>query len=189
TLLLRKIQLSGIRGNLNIFSNSFKGLNFHRPLKVFTKHQINSFANLNKLRWFEDRTNSENIYTRNKIRNHLTNKNNNKKLKSYYKSLGDIDELDNFLDLLIIKNQGFLSIQKSIFDKLPLVIKKHLIYKVLILTVPIDSIRSINIENIFDIVTKSSNANKKRSIKGGFIQFSKLLINFIQIKPFKENNL
>ena len=189
TLLLRKIQLSGIRGNLNIFSNSFNGLNFHRPLKVFTKNQINTFANFNKLRWFEDRTNSENIYTRNKIRNHLINKKHSEELKSYYQSLGDIDDLEKFLDLLIIENQDSISIQKFIFDKLPLVIKKHLLYKVLILIAPIDSIRSVNIDNICAIVDKSSNFNKKRSIKGGFIQVSELLINFIQIQPFKQKNL
>ena len=190
TLLLRKIQLSGIRGNLNIFSNSFNGLNFHRPLKVFTKNQINTFANFNKLRWFEDRTNSENIYTRNKIRNHLINKKHSEELKSYYQSLGDIDDLEKFLDLLIIKNQGSISIQKFIFDKLPLVIKKHLLYKVLILIAPIDSIRSVNIDNICAIVDKSSNFNNTyNNIPEKSNQLNIYNLDFFQPKLFEEIKL
>ena len=99
-------------------------------------------------------------------------------LKSYYQSLGDIDDLEKFLDLLIIENQDSISIQKFIFDKLPLVIKKHLLYKVLILIAPIDSIRSVNIDNICAIVDKSSNFNKKVLIFSSSIsKFQKIITN------------
>ena len=74
TFFLRKIQQSSLLGLSNIFSQKYKELKLHRPLKKFSKKQIKSYANKNKLIWFEDRTNLELDYTRNKIRNFLSSK-------------------------------------------------------------------------------------------------------------------
>ena len=71
TFFLRKIQQSGAPGLSNIFLQKYKNLNLHRPLKKYSKKQIKSYANKNKLIWFEDRSNLELDYTRNKIRNFL----------------------------------------------------------------------------------------------------------------------
>ena len=71
TFFLRKIQQSGTYGLSNIFIQKYKNLNLHRPLKKYSKKQIKSYANKNKLIWFEDRSNLELDYTRNKIRNFL----------------------------------------------------------------------------------------------------------------------
>ncbi len=71
TFFLRKIQQSGATGLSNIFLPKYKNLNLHRPLKKYSKKQIKSYANKNKLIWFEDRSNLELDYTRNKIRNFL----------------------------------------------------------------------------------------------------------------------
>ena len=60
-----------IGGLSNIFLQKYKNLNLHRPLKKYSKKQIKSYANKNKLIWFEDRSNLELDYTRNKIRNFL----------------------------------------------------------------------------------------------------------------------
>ena len=68
---MRKIQQSGAPGLSNIFLQKYKNLNLHRPLKKYSKKQIKSYAKKNKLIWFEDRSNLELDYTRNKIRNFL----------------------------------------------------------------------------------------------------------------------
>ena len=74
TYFLRKTQQSGAFGLSNIFLDKYKSLKLHRPLKKYTKKQIKSYANKNKLTWFEDRSNLELDYTRNKIRNFLYSK-------------------------------------------------------------------------------------------------------------------
>ena len=86
TFFMRKIQQSGTVGLSNIFSEKYKSLKIHRPLSKYTKKQIKSYANKNKLIWFEDRSNLEFDFTRNKIRhflysNKLFNKINNERLK------------------------------------------------------------------------------------------------------------
>ena len=189
TLLLRKIQLSGIKGNLNIFSNSYEGFNFQRPLKIFKKKDIMDFANQNQIRWYEDRTNVENIYTRNKIRNYLIKKKNYLVLNNYFKSLRNIVSIESLLMSFITITKDSISIEKGLYDQLPLIIKKHLLYKVFLMMSPIDTIRSKNIENALLIISKSSNLEKKRSVKAGFIYISHALIKFIQIQPFKQKKL
>ena len=75
TFFLRKIQQSGVFGLSNIFIQNYKGLILHRPLSKFPKKQIKSYAIRKKLIWFEDRSNLELEFTRNKIRNFLYSNN------------------------------------------------------------------------------------------------------------------
>ena len=71
TFFLRKIQQSSTFGLSNIFLRKHKDINLHRPLNKYSKKQIKSYANKNRLIWFEDKSNLELDYTRNKIRNFL----------------------------------------------------------------------------------------------------------------------
>ena len=71
TFFLRKIQQSSVFGLSNIFIQKYKEIKLHRPLKKYSKKQIKSYANKNSLIWFEDRSNLELEYTRNKIRYYL----------------------------------------------------------------------------------------------------------------------
>ncbi len=71
TFFMRKIQQSNSAGLSNIFSLEYKGLKLHRPLNKYSKNQIKIYANQKKLIWFEDRSNYELNYTRNKIRHFL----------------------------------------------------------------------------------------------------------------------
>ena len=75
TFFMRKIQQSGNAGLSNIFLKNYKDIKLHRPLHIYSKNQIKNYANLNKLIWFEDRSNSEIDYTRNKIRKYLHDNN------------------------------------------------------------------------------------------------------------------
>ena len=71
TFFMRKIQQSSAFGLSNIFIQNYNEIKLHRPLKKYSKKQIKSHANKNRLVWFEDRSNLELEYTRNKIRNYL----------------------------------------------------------------------------------------------------------------------
>ena len=59
TYFMRKTQQSGAAGLSNIFLDKYKSLKLHRPLKKYTKKQIKSYALLNRLKWFDDRSNLE----------------------------------------------------------------------------------------------------------------------------------
>ncbi len=72
TFFMRKIQQSGTAGLSKIFLSKYKGVKLHRPLIHYTKKQIKNYAISNKLIWFEDRSNLELDYTRNKIRHFLS---------------------------------------------------------------------------------------------------------------------
>ena len=74
TFFLRKIQQSNTLGLSNIFLRKHKDIKLHRPLTKYSKKQIQSYAKKNKLIWFEDRSNLELDYTRNKIRYFLYSK-------------------------------------------------------------------------------------------------------------------
>ena len=71
TFFMRKIQQSSAFGLSNIFIQKYNEIKLHRPLKKYSKKQIKRHANKNRLVWFEDRSNLELEYTRNKIRSYL----------------------------------------------------------------------------------------------------------------------
>ena len=56
TFFLRKIQQSSTPGLSNIFLKKYKDIKLHRPLIKYSKKQIKSYSNKNKLIWFEDLT-------------------------------------------------------------------------------------------------------------------------------------
>ena len=93
TYMMRKSQQSGILGLSEIFSKKIHDLNIHRPLVYFNKDQINEYAIRNKIRWFEDRTNLELDYSRNKIRSFLKSKRTSKKIDNERKLYQDIISL------------------------------------------------------------------------------------------------
>ena len=75
TFFMRKIQQSGNAGLSNIFLKNYNDIRLHRPLDKYTKKNIKNYANKKKLLWFEDRSNFEIDFTRNKIRKYLYDNN------------------------------------------------------------------------------------------------------------------
>jgi tRNA(Ile)-lysidine synthetase-like protein len=107
---LRKIQSSNIFGLSNIFNEQIDSLNIHRPLVYFTKDKIRSYAKKNKLLWFEDRSNFELDYTRNKVRHYFSlNSNVAKVIEREIVSLNDIEIVKKFYTNFFFKisNQKF----------------------------------------------------------------------------------
>ena len=93
---LRKIQSSNVLGLSNVFNEKFEKLNIHRPLVKYSKKQIKSYAGKNKLIWFEDRSNFELDYTRNKVRSYLSS---NSKISQFIKK-----DMSNYQDMKYLVN-------------------------------------------------------------------------------------
>ena len=93
---LRKIQSSNVLGLSNVFNEKFEKLNIHRPLVKYSKKQIKAYAGKNKLIWFEDRSNFELDYTRNKVRSYLSS---NSKISQSIKK-----DMSNYQDMKYLVN-------------------------------------------------------------------------------------
>jgi len=181
---IRKIQSSNVLGLSNIFNEKIDGLNIHRPLVCYTKKLIKIYAIKNNLIWFEDRSNFELDYTRNKIRSYLTL--NNKISKTIEKEIQNYRNIENIVNFYScyfvrltnhrfeIKFQNFKRLNKtlqtiavqSLYYSLRLSIKKQ----------P----RNENILNFIEIVSGfNKNMRLKRSVFGGKIGFfeEKLCLN------------
>ena len=172
TFFMRKIQQSGTAGLSNIFLEKYRNIKLHRPLNKYTKKQIKTYANRNKLIWFEDRTNLELEFTRNKIRhfiysNKLFSKINQERLifskashiKSFYKNFFKSEknkifeiELEKFNNLN--ENLKYLAIQSFYYEN------RYLLKK---------QIRDENIRNFIRILNSNIQNGKKRSIFSGKI--------------------
>jgi len=172
TFFMRKIQQSGTVGLSNIFSEKYRNIKLHRPLNKYTKKQIKTYANRNKLIWFEDRTNLELEFTRNKIRhfiysNKLFSKINQERLifskasyiRSLYKNFFKSEknkifeiELEKFNNLN--ENLKYLAIQSFYYEN------RYLLKK---------QIRDENIRNFIRILNSNIQNGKKRSIFSGKI--------------------
>ncbi len=182
--LLRKTQSSNVLGLSNIFNEKIDGMNIHRPLVYFTKKQIEIYAKKNKLIWFNDRSNNELKYSRNKIRSYLKSNQKisiiiEKEIKSYQEIANIVNFYTSYFVRLTnkkfeIKSQKFRHLNKtlqtiavqSLYYSLRLSLKKQ----------P----RNENIMNFIEVVSLSQqNLRVKRSVFGGKVGFfeKKLCLN------------
>ena len=172
TFFMRKIQQSSTLGLSNIFSKDYKGIKLHRPLSKYSKKQIENYANIKKLIWFEDRSNLELDYTRNKIRyflseNKLWSKINKDRLlfsginitqslhQNIFKKIQnkifyiDLEKFNNLNEnLKFITAQSFYHEHRNILKK---------------------QIRDENIRNFIKILTDKFHKGKERSVFSGKI--------------------
>jgi len=93
---LRKIQSSNVLGLSNVFQEKFEKLNIHRPLVKYSKKQIKAYTQKNKLIWFEDRSNFELDYSRNKVRSYLSS--NSKISQSIEKDMWNYQDMKYLVD-------------------------------------------------------------------------------------------
>lgn len=181
---LRKIQSSNVLGLSNVFNEKFEKLNIHRPLVKYSKKQIKAYAQKNKLIWFEDRSNFELDYSRNKVRSYLSsNSKISQSIKKDMRNYQDMKYLVNFYSSYFerlskkrfeIKVQEFKHLNKtlqtiavqSLYYGLRLSLKKQ----------P----RNENINNFIEAVLGPNHKFRvKKSVFGGKIGFfgKKLCLN------------
>ena len=181
---LRRIQSSNALGLSNIFNGKIDGLNIHRPLVNNSKKQIKTYARKNNLIWFEDRSNIELDYTRNKIRSYFTsNSKISKFIEKDIKNYQNIEYMVNFYSTYFerlskkrfeIKFQEFNRLNKTLQ-----MIAVQSLYYVLRLNLKKQP-RNINILNFIEVVSGfNHNLTLNRSVFGGKIGFfgKKLCLN------------
>jgi len=72
TLLLRLMRGTGPRGLAAMAASRALGLgNLHRPLLMFSRTELESYANAHQLTWVNDESNADNHYDRNFLRNQV----------------------------------------------------------------------------------------------------------------------
>ena len=181
---LRKIQSSNVLGLSNIFNEKFEKLNIHRPLVTYTKKQIKVYARKNNLIWFEDRSNFELDYTRNKIRSYLIS--NPKISKSIEK------DLKNYLDLECLLNFNSYYFKRLSKKRFEIRVLEFMRLNKTLQTIAVQSLyyslrlnlkkqpRNENIINFIQVVSGfNHNIRLKRSVFSGKIGFfgKKLCLN------------
>ena len=172
TFFLRKIQQSNATGLSNIFLQKYKDLKLHRPLNKYSKKQIKNYATRNRLIWFEDRTNLELDYTRNKIRNFLYSKKLFNKINSERLNFSNIFYINSwhqnifkrkrnkFFEIetekfnLLNENLKFFTVQSFYYEQ------RHLFKK---------QIRDENIRNFIKILKVHLTNSKEMSVFSGKI--------------------
>ena len=181
---LRKIQSSNVLGLSNVFNEKFEKLNIHRPLITYSKKQIKVYARKNNLIWFEDRSNFELDYTRNKVRSYLSsNSKISQSIKNDMSNYQDMKYLVNFYSYYFerlsekrfeIKVQEFKQLNKSLQT-----IAVQSFYYGLRLSLKKQP-RNENINNFVEAVLGlNHNIRVKKSVFGGKIGFfeKKLCLN------------
>lgn len=146
TFLLNLFRGSGLHGltsipiRRKIAKNSF----VIRPLIHFTKKELINYAELRSLKWVEDKTNEDIIFTRNKIRNILipeieenynpnfvnTIERTSSIIKSTNQFVSDYTEA-NFKKIFITNSQNYVEINSQFLDSYPEIIQNEMIRKTL----------------------------------------------------------
>ena len=181
---LRKIQSSNVLGLSNVFQEKFEKLNIHRPLVKYSKKQIKAYAGKNKLIWFEDRSNFELDYTRNKVRSYLSsNSKISQSIKKDMSNYQDMKYLVNFYSSYfekLSKKRFEIKVQefKHLNNTLQMIAVQSLYYglRLSLKKQP----RNENINNFVDAVLDPNNKFRaKKSVFGGKIGFfgKKLCLN------------
>lgn len=181
---LRKIQSSNVLGLSNVFQENFEKLNIHRPLVKYSKKQIKAYARKNKLIWFEDRSNFELDYSRNKVRSYLSsNSKISQSIKKDMRNYQDMKYLVNFYSSYFerlskkrfeIKVQEFKHLNKTLQT-----IAVQSLYYCLRLSLKKQP-RNENINNFIEAVLGPNHKFRvKKSVFGGKIGFfgKKLCLN------------
>ncbi|HAT73709.1 MAG: tRNA(Ile)-lysidine synthase [Candidatus Moranbacteria bacterium GW2011_GWF2_36_839] len=157
TFLMRILRGSGMSG---LSAMKFKNEKIIRPLLSISRKEILEYLKTNKLKYRTDKTNLENLYLRNKIRNKLIpslEKDFNPKIKeTIFDSLISISEDSDYLEKTALKNSKSLEIKK--LEKLhPAILRRVLRNNLKNTRGDLKNISANNIEEIIKIIksTKS----------------------------------
>lgn len=157
TFLMRIIRGSGMSG---LTAMKFKNEKIIRPLLSTSRKEILEYLRDNNLTYRTDKTNSQNLFLRNKIRNKLIpslKKDFNPKVKeTIFDSLISISEDSEYLEKTALKNSKSLEIKK--LEKLhPAILRRVLRNNLKNTRGDLKNISTNNIEEIIKIIKSTKN--------------------------------
>lgn len=175
TILLNLIRGSGNKG---LCGMDYKFRNIIRPLIEITKEENNEYCRLNSVKYYIDKSNFEDIYTRNKVRNNLIpliKENYNPNFEKSILRLSSLAKEDEmffeeyidklYIDILIEKKENYILFN---FEKINLMqnsIKNRLMRKIIYeINNDLNGIESIHIKDIIKLLEK--NITNKKYILG-----------------------
>lgn len=170
TFIMRLMRGSGLEGLSGI--EYFREGRIIRPLLDITRKEIEEYCEKNKLNPCIDKTNNEEIYTRNKIRLGLIpyiEDNFNKNIKeTIWRTAGILREDNEFINSIVdnrINNMCFLDknivkIDKDEYNKLHITLKKRIIKRCIANLKVTKDIETIHIDNIIRLISKNKTGSK-----------------------------
>ncbi len=166
TFLMRIIRGSGMSG---LTAMKFKNEKIIRPLLSASRKEILEYLLERNLTYRTDRTNSQNLYLRNKIRNKLIpslEKDFNPKIKeTIFDSLISISQDSEYLEKTALKNSKSLEIKK--LEKLhPAILRRVLRNNLKNTKGDLKNISTNNIEEIIKIIKSTKNKTQNVILKG-----------------------
>lgn len=166
TFLMRIIRGSGMSG---LTAMKFKNEKIIRPLLSISREEILKYFQENNLKYRTDRTNTQNLFLRNKIRNKLIpslEKNFNPNIKeTIFDSLVSISEDSEYLEKTALKNSKILEIEK--LEKLhPAILRRVLRNNLKKTKGDLKNISARNIEEIIKIIKSTKNKTQTVIMSG-----------------------
>lgn len=192
TIIMKMIRGSNILGYSGIKKMTKKD-NYYivRPFIDYTKEEILDYIKLNNITYFEDYTNKDTTYTRNRIRTNMLpllkkeDKLVHKKFIKYSKTLNEYSDYTNYeieKNMKEVYNKNKLELNK--FKNLHPFLKKHILYHIIndIYNNKTNTIKEKNILNILSII-ESNKPNAKINLKDNLV-----VIKEYNILTFKKDN-
>ncbi len=143
TILMRLIKGSSLKGYAGINQNTLsKGYNIYRPLLSLSKQELIDYAKKNNLKFFEDASNQEDDYTRNRIRKYIVpvmfkeNPALYQAITSYSNTLFEASqllekEINNFIKAEVLINNNIISFKYESFEKLTTFLQNETLFSLL----------------------------------------------------------
>lgn len=188
TVLMRIMRGSSLAGYSGISAVSTrKSYKIIRPLLDYSKDDIINYQNLHKIKYYEDCSNSQNDYTRNRIRHEIVPIIKKEsfdiisKINEFSKVLKCASNVinivrDEFIDRNVKKNNSQIIINKSKYLELDDYLKEEVLFEL----VKKDSLSKANIEELIKII-KSNKSNYIIYFKNIFdfmIEYDKIVIDY-----------
>ncbi len=170
--ILRGASIEAISGMKEV--TPFKEIYLVRPLLSFSKKEIKNYALKEKIIYFEDKTNSEDFYERNRIRKNVIpslvkeNSKAHEKFLEFSNTLNFLNKLlvskiDEFIEKNVFKTKDYFSFKLSSFNSLEKEFKEELLFFLL-------KEKELSKQNINEII-KILNT-KKANLKVDYLNFT-----------------
>jgi len=201
TVLMRLMRGSSLIGYSGIADLSTrKNYKVIRPLLQYSKDDIINYQKMHKIKYYEDSSNSENDYTRNRIRHDIIpviKSECNDFVSRVYEFSNILKEagliINNIRDEFISKNVTFNNLDNIVIDKTNyLALNDYMQEEVLFEILKKYALSKANIKELIKII-RSDKSNYKTCFKNKFmfiIEYNKIIIdNIIIINNNLDNNI